>query len=511
MAQKPLEAVPAAISSISTTLMPFLYQTRTLSSSRFLGPVAPRGNRVAGVSYYRYLHSCSRQSEEETGPRISRIPYTPRNPFRDESAPTSRRKPRTSRSADGGFVINRITTGSGHQASAPFDTDIPFDYPEKGDWAGVHDMKEIGDLTRISREESKAQGTTITPSERRAFQNIFTNIINRKLPKFKLDPVLPDDPLSESLPSSTASLHKIMSGAPKRPQPPQKTRAEIEAAVQKFPPSLREAAAKAMGLEDTVQEVEQKVEFVDPLDSRREPERARVEALMRGAKSDFELWAILEKEVFSLVDKLNLREAEVEEVLPLKKSKKNGRKPGRNPKVVRGEKLEEVVTAGEEEQTSETNEEEAYQLHLLGPLYPSYLLLGLRLLDRDFAKPSPLTLSILPKIKSLGIMSHVLGASTALYNELLRINSNRYDNYSGAIQLLAEMEAAGLDHDAETLRIVNDICETQEGVREGEKGRTLQVLWTMPEFAPKEFLMWREKIQRALSESKYLASQAADF
>jgi hypothetical protein len=129
-------------------------------------------------------------------------------------------------------------------------------------------------------------------------------------------------------------------------------------------------------------------------------------------------------------------------------------------------------------------------------------LLGLRLLDRSFAKPSPLVLNVLPRIKSLGIVSHVLGASTAFYNELLRIYWIRYDDFLGVSKLLNEMEQAGLEFDEETLNIVNEIYHAQLKVRKGDRGSVLQALWSMPEFAPGKFRGWKEKIQASVEEQE---------
>jgi hypothetical protein len=139
-------------------------------------------------------------------------------------------------------------------------------------------------------------------------------------------------------------------------------------------------------------------------------------------------------------------------------------------------------------------------LALYGPLYPSYLLLGLRLLDRGFAKPSPLALALLPRIKSSGFTSHVLGASTQFYNELLRIYHYRQDDFRGMIDLLAEMENSALDVDDETLGIVLDVIKAQRSINHGAKGPAVKALWSMPEFAHKKFEFWRDVIHKAIFE-----------
>jgi len=147
---------------------------------------------------------------------------------------------------------------------------------------------------------------------------------------------------------------------------------------------------------------------------------------------------------------------------------------------------------------NETMEVSALQFY--GPLYPSYLLMSIRLLDRGFEQPSPLALSVLPKIKSLGPISQVLGASTALYNELLRVYWYRYDNFQKVLKLLTEMERSGLDFGKETLEVIQDIIGLQSKIARGERGKTLRLLWSLPEFAPNRFRAWKEQVEAAIGE-----------
>jgi len=95
-------------------------------------------------------------------------------------------------------------------------------------------------------------------------------------------------------------------------------------------------------------------------------------------------------------------------------------------------------------------------------------------------------------------MSHVLGASTALYNELIRVMWYRNDDFVGVLDLLSEMEQVGLDFDEETLDIVTDIHKMQMRTRRGLHGEHLQILWSLPEFASGKFKDWRAKIQESL-------------
>jgi hypothetical protein len=368
------------------------------------------------------------------------------------------------------------------------------------------DGDEIYQLTDTRGERE----STITPSERHAFQKIFSDIFsasetaNRSLSstfsskEFMSDPAVTEVSRQKGPTNAKSKLASIFSSAMKSSL----TRAQKEEAVNRYPPALRAAAAKAIGLDKAIsheQDAESRVEQMaldtERLESLRDPERIRVEELMKTAKSDFELWDIMEKEVFSMIPKLGLQDTPT---VPAAKSKKRGKKA----KIL----VEETPEAQSTISPLYEPIEGIPPLVLYGPLYPSHLLLGLRLLDRTFAKPSPLALSILPKIKSQGSISHVLGASTQFYNELLRIYRYRHDDFEGVMDLLYEMEHAALDMDNETYEIVVDIMKTQHAVHRGTKGMPIKALWAMPEFLPTKFNTWKYKIGQAIEEREQEAA-----
>ena len=339
-----------------------------------------------------------------------------------------------------------------------------------------------------------------------AFQKIFSDIFARSRPgkSYGIDGLLDKQETAEASDETERrrertreNLDKIVHAAIKG-----RSRAEIEIAVNRYPPALRAAAARAMGLpskRDTFIEASEEARAVDEptidddrLERLRKPERDRVEGLMCSAATDFELWAVLEKEVFPLITKLGLVEAPEEET---QAKNKRGKKPNLDRKDLPQTKSEQMRVR------LDSPVDEISPLEFYGPLYPSYLLLGLRLLDRSFIKPSPLTLNVLPEIKSLGIISHVLGGSTQLYNELLLIHWYRYDDFRGVLNLLKEMEQFGLDWDMETWNIISDITKMQSIVQRGDRGEALKSLWALPEFAPGRFKTWKKKIAQALNET----------
>jgi hypothetical protein len=311
--------------------------------------------------------------------------------------------------------------------------------------------------------------STITRTERMAFERIFEDIMERG---------------KSSKSEKTLIVSSRSAGRAASPDPltMSRTPEEMMSAISRYPASLRAAAARAVGLaSDSGRELSDPTSDASEIEKLRQPELKRVEGLMRAAMTDVELWQVMEQEVFSLIQKLGLEEDSFD------RGEKRTSRRRRTKK--------EVSKAADESNTS-TNE--PLDLAIYGSLYPSHLLLGLQLLDQSFTKPSLLALNVLPRIKSLGLISHVLGASTALYNELLRIYCFRYDNFTGAIDLLTEMEQGALDFDGETLAIVDEVDSMQREAVRGDNGPSLQALWSMPEFAPGKFEEWKVKIAASL-------------
>ncbi|KAK1830968.1 hypothetical protein QBC39DRAFT_352575 [Podospora conica] len=195
-------------------------------------------------------------------------------------------------------------------------------------------------------------------------------------------------------------------------------------------------------------------------ESIRRIERRRVELIMREAKTDFELWDVLEAHVFPMVDKLGLNEKMKAPKTPAKRGRKKATAEG------------EPVPAPEP----------ALTMRIHGPLYPYFLLSALRMLDSSFTKSSPLALNLLPRIKELGLMSYVLGASTPFYNALAGILWNRYGNAEAVFNLLEEMRHAGLYCDEGTFSVVHSINHVFNNAKNGGSGPFLKELVSLPDY-----------------------------
>lgn len=95
-------------------------------------------------------------------------------------------------------------------------------------------------------------------------------------------------------------------------------------------------------------------------------------------------------------------------------------------------------------------------LPIISTLYPALLLLTLRLLTTHYPL-SPYPQNLLPRIRSLGLRSYVLGTSTQLYNTLLAHRWHAYSDLRGMDSILNEMERGGVGFDVETVDILERV------------------------------------------------------
>ncbi|KAI0547760.1 hypothetical protein F4679DRAFT_356160 [Xylaria curta] len=422
---------------MSFTLMPFLYQTRTILR-------IPAHRTSAGI--VRSLHATTRRTKGST---------------------------------------------------------IPFDY-------------ELGQADQDTSTTEVASRGTITPSERQIFERIFADIKARGL-----KPTVKDDggPVDSTISTVTGPLRLITQQAafdagqarpatvtaPADLSGAAKDRAKV---LLRFPPPLRGAAEKALNTisqqakstqYDTTAIEED--EFIDDewhepahtpaqtieLEAQRSSERTRIEGLITSATSDFELWDILEREVFTMPARLGIV-----------KSTAQSDEAGASPVAT------ERDNSSTGDDVSDPGDSQKLSLYVHGPLYPAYLLLALRRLDTAFSAPSSLVFSILPRIKELGLESYVLGASTPFFNELLTIYWTRRGDLSGVLNLLEEMRHCGLYFDTRTSNILEQIDEAVSRLASGkERNGFGQALMLMPEYEHSQrdrIRHWHKEVDLSVQE-----------
>jgi hypothetical protein len=173
------------------------------------------------------------------------------------------------------------------------------------------------------------------------------------------------------------------------------------------------------------------------------------------AKTDFELWDVLEDEVFPIAKKIA--------------------DPSLKHKVRRPKR------------TNADERDEKHHMRIYGPLYGVFLLRALQLFDTQFARTSPMALNLLPRIKELGPASYVLGVGTPFYNELASILWRRYGDPEAVFNTFEEMRHAGLYCNRRTGDIVDEIENSMGPARSGDKGPFLKEILSFPEY---EYAVW---------------------
>lgn len=307
---------------------------------------------------------------------------------------------------------------------------------------------------------------------------------------------------------------------------------EREKALLQFPPTLRKAARQAFGMfnifEPTQTEEAGKetlgtapdhpdaIEAVDAgrskdklartieIETKRRQERLRILARMELCANDFEVWEVLEKEVFPLVGRLGINEAPRNSDFKPQKIKKRGRK--KKSETLEAEADVKVADGGQAKtETSQSSGESKLEMEIYGPIYPRLLLDGLNFLGNKFTRPSPYTTHLLARVKQLGLVSYVLGVSTAFYNRLMLILWNRFGDAHGVLRLLEEMRHAGLFFDEDSFSVVSRIQAIYMQAERGERGRFAQEMMGMPEYEPllaQRLSHWAGTIDASIRERK---------
>lgn len=447
--------------------------------------------------------------------------------------------------------------------------DIPFELPP-----------DI-DLSRFDPPSDPEAGLkdTITPTERLAFEKMFRDIAERgqkpKLPKVAPLASVQEKPApaasrllaalqaggragaaSDNREDIAFNINTIVGDAAMRQKKAQPglpgldslsplaatySAAEREAALLRFPPTLRRAARTAFGMLDAAPQpatvyldgdeakgdadpvetapglMNDQFERTVRIEAQRREERLRIAAQMDACSDDFELWGVIERDVFSLVGRLGITDTTRKSTPsslpspPPKPLKRGRRKKGmaQEGMLVQVQAEEEVQP---EEQAEEVRPEEQAEpapqavlnMEVYGPLYPQLLLESLNKLDSKFARPSPYVAHLLPRVKNQGLVSYVLGVSTSFYNRLMSLMWSRYGDAAGVLALLEEMRHAGLFFDENSRSLVSTIQHAYSQAESRQVGHFKSKLMDMPEY---ESLVgrlnhWVGHIDRSMKERR---------
>lgn len=330
------------------------------------------------------------------------------------------------------------------------------------------------------KEAPKARRSTLTNVEQAAFDAIWTESDERQQRSIDNDKAEADRPLHD--------LNEIFEHAIQQIETRERRDADRAARDRRDRSYFQEMKARPVldAFRDVPSGGEEKMDESDArmIEASNE-HRERVIKLLEAANSDMEVWNVLESEVFSMVEQLQQQLTRQEEAGKKKGKprKKKGTSEGGDEAVLKPDEPQQLKTVASQEAFSpllkETNALPTNAiLTNLQANYAYHNLLALRIWRRNHST-STFALQLLPRIKSLGPISYVLGASTSLYNEVLFVKWTHFNDLNGVADLLNEMGNQGIEPNILTLSFLRFISRTRNADLAGQSGKALQSWWNM--------------------------------
>ncbi|OQO11491.1 hypothetical protein B0A48_03218 [Cryoendolithus antarcticus] len=288
-------------------------------------------------------------------------------------------------------------------------------------------------------DSALSDGSTVTPSERRAFESL---LAMRRVGSARAD-------LDDSEPAGIRG--KQNSGAPGH---------ETNNAQKYEAQGSDLEASRAAG---------------PSLDARSAAEIKTVNSLMADAQTDADLWRILQEQVTSRVLALQLDTPQ--------KSAEDLEKARTPPKKAKGKKskilpVPAVATPVEPATapTKDTSAPSAQDSHLLTQTFPIHLLNFTKHCASSFPGSS-LPSSLLPYIKSLGPTTFAMAATTSLYNHHMSQLYYQYLDVPSIVATIEEMDQQVYEFDTATYNLLGKILHRASEARLGHLGPGTQALW----------------------------------
>ncbi|KAF2445993.1 hypothetical protein P171DRAFT_431363 [Karstenula rhodostoma CBS 690.94] len=370
-------------------------------------------------------------------------------------------------------ILRRHASGPSHTSRPGHD--VPFEGEE---------LPPAVDDATVNRR------TTITGSERAAFEKLYKNTkkaAEQEFNEHELDQIADEyyeDDDESSTDKSSESLDSlfdaVLSGKPTKPTHPF---TPARARGQRPSTDLETLAKELLAPEAEKEKMRKKEEALQKqarIKELRSSEKERIKALFEAAPTDQALWAILEKEVLSVVRGMDLENGPGM-FSPKSKSKLKA--------------LSKPSLFGHKGELSPTDPTIIY------PNYSSHLVAAADTLRKNFPA-SPLMFNILPTVKDLGRSSYALGASTGLYKALIRAAFRQNHSYPQICALLQDMDNGGIEYDFSMLVFVDQILTTHADADKGRYGRSLQAIVRLELYqeGAKKLRAWRAAIAKRLGD-----------
>lgn len=289
------------------------------------------------------------------------------------------------------------------------------------------------------------EGSTITPSERRAFAKLFEMGQNNDTATAESKASM----ASKSRLSKMQNLDDIMEAADE----------EFEYPEEEFPRPLQRMAREAQERRRSNSKPSQG----DAIAAAAKKDLSTVAHHFACARSDVELWSILQKHVFKRVLRLNL----------------DGTSGKKTRKALK-QATSDLDTSSEPRGNNSNSRSPKHtftDLEVLTLTLPKHLTTAHNILRHRFPA-SPLQLSLLPHLRTLGPAAFAMGISTHLYNVHMKSLYYVTLDLDGVVETLREMDEQVYDYDAMTEVLIGTIIKKAKGAREGRWGEAVRELWS---------------------------------
>ena len=211
--------------------------------------------------------------------------------------------------------------------------------------------------------------------------------------------------------------------------------------------------------------------------------RTMVMGMLDKTNSDLEIWRVLENEVFNLITQLDEHNKIVEkasngQVLDAAKA----RKAEAEGKDIADVKLEKGDLTPKETKLSKLTFTKAIPINnlliILNRNYAEYCLFALRLFRRNYPTSSYAT-HVFATMKGRGPISYVLGASSEIYNEVLFLKWTQHSDLHAVADLMEEMLNQGIEGTEGTVALMKGIAQQRRSEMRNYMGPVVKEWWHM--------------------------------
>ncbi|KAF2853919.1 hypothetical protein T440DRAFT_552532 [Plenodomus tracheiphilus IPT5] len=358
---------------------------------------------------------------------------------------------------------------------------------------GGGDIPFEDDTLPATPEQEPVRLTTITDAERKAFRKLYLTAARQEKEKstgrhaFERDEIA--DEYYEEDEEPAVSLDKVFDDVLKG-----KPALEARAGTRRTPPNRTKRPSIDAQTTDKDTSKSQSTSSTKKaaleLKQLRTAELERFTHLLSTAKTDLELWHILEAQVFHPVRLLDL-----EDTLTPKTHQKALTSRLKNPRSKQDQKPKDNTATTTTAATTHLEETDQTNKRILFQNFPHYLIHAITTLRSSFPT-STLPLSLLPTLKQLGRSAYALGATTTLYKHLLRTAWLQHASYHAIDALLTEMHNSAVEFDAEILALLDSIIKEHNMARSGVFGREMLMVYGLEMFdeGARKVKMWREVV-----------------